>query len=64
VGIDGGCGVDFGGNTWQGLNWMGLVIVVMAEKGFVEVAASFEIIWRMYLGWQSPYVPWAPVSRG
>jgi hypothetical protein len=54
VGIDEGGGVDFGGDAWGGPNdGMGLVLVLgaTAGKGFVEVVASSEIVWRTYVGY-------------
>ena len=30
---------------------MGLILDWCTEKGFVKVAASFEIVWRMYIGY-------------
>jgi len=54
VGIDGGGGVDFGGEAWRGPNeGIGLVLVfgAIAGKGLVDVAASFEIVCRTYVGY-------------
>ena len=51
VGIDGGGGVDFGGDVWRGPNdGIGLVLVLgaIAGKGLVDVAASFKIVCRTY----------------
>jgi len=47
VGVDGGGGVNFGSDTWQSPND---VLSVMAGKEFVEVVASFKIVWRTYDG--------------
>ena len=47
--IWGGGGVDFGGEADRGPNdGMGLVLVLgaMAGNGFVDVAASFEMVVR------------------
>lgn len=49
VGMDGGGGVDFGGDAWRGPNdGIGLVLVfgAMAGKGLVDVVANFDIVWR------------------
>ena len=51
VGIDGGGGVDFGGDAWQGPNdGIGLILVlgVMVGKRLVDIAVSFEIVCRTY----------------
>jgi hypothetical protein len=54
VGIDGGGGVNFGSKACQGPEeGMGLILIfgAMAGKGFVDVAASLEIICRTYVGY-------------
>jgi hypothetical protein len=52
VGMEGGGGVDFGGDAWQGPNdGIGLVLVfgATAGKGLVDVAA-----WYISLCWNIP----------
>ena len=53
-GIDGGGGVGFGSDAWR---WpkdgIGLVLGLgaMVGKGLADVAANFDIIYRMYVGY-------------
>jgi hypothetical protein len=61
----GGGVVDFGSKAWQGLKeGMGLVLIfeAMVGKGFLDIAASLEIVCKMYIGYgpsqQSPYSPY------
>jgi hypothetical protein len=52
--MEGGGGVDFGGDAWRGLkDGMGLVLVfgAMAGKGLAVVAASLDIVCRTYVGY-------------
>jgi hypothetical protein len=54
VGIDGEGGVDFCGEALWGPNkGIGLILVLgaMMGKGLVDVAASFEIVCRTYVGY-------------
>jgi hypothetical protein len=51
VGMDGGGGVDFGGEAWRGpKDGMGLVLVFGAMAG-KELVDDFDIVWRTYVGY-------------
>ena len=55
VGMEGGGGVDFGGDAWRGpKDGIGLVLVfgAMAGKGLVDVAANLDIVCRTYVGYR------------